>query len=75
MQTIHSWVIEYSHSEEAYHIGRMADMLRRNIHSLSSQQMSDYICVGVFPTHERAIDAVLEFRRNRVPGFSLALPI
>lgn len=62
------WAIEYSHSEDSFHLGRTAEMLRRNINSIRDGQNLDYICIGIFPTKEQALDAMLEFRRNRVPG-------
>jgi hypothetical protein len=73
MSPTSAWSIEYSHSEETYHLGRTTEMLRRNIHSVQSRNKSDYICVGIFATKEQAMDAMLEFRRNRIPGLTISL--
>jgi len=70
-----AWVIEYSHSQQSFHVGRTTDMLRRNISSIRTGQHIDYICVGIFPSREQATEAILEFRRNRVPGYTMLMPI
>lgn len=67
------WSIEYSHSKETFHVGKTADMLRRNINSVQAGRKLDFICVGIFATKAQAIDAVLEFRRRRIPGQTMAL--
>jgi hypothetical protein len=68
-----TWSIEYSHSEETFHLGRTTEMFRRNIYSVHSGKKSDYICVGIFATKEQAMDAMLEFRRNRMPDLTISL--
>lgn len=67
------WSIEYSHSEESFHIGRTGEMIRRNLYSLNTGQQSDFICVGIFPTREQAENAMLEFKRKRPAYRTLAL--
>ena len=74
MQSQGNWSIEYSHSEGTFHIGRTAEMLQRNILSISTGNPVEYICVGIFPSREQAVDAILEFRRNRIPGYTMTLP-
>lgn len=71
MNQASKWVIEYSHSEGSYRISKTAEMLRRNISSIRNEQPVDYICVGIFATKELALEAILEFRRNRVPGHTI----
>jgi hypothetical protein len=73
MSPSNTWTIEYSHSEENFHVGKTAEMLRRNIHSVQSGRKMDFICVGIFPSKEQAIEAILEFRRNRIPGKTISL--
>lgn len=69
------WCIEYSHSRQSFHLGRSSDMLRRNISSILSGDTTDFICVGIFPTKEQAIEAILDFRRNQVPGQTMLLQL
>lgn len=71
--TMVSWAIEYSHSQQSFHIGRTNEMLRRNIDSVRDGEDLDYICVGIFKTREQAEDAILEFRRNRGAWQTLSL--
>lgn len=73
MNNSNKWAIEYSHTEDTFHLGRTAEMLRRNITSVQSGSHLDYICVGIFPSKEQALDAMLEFRRKRTPGQTIDL--
>lgn len=75
MNSTSTWAVEYSHTQESFHIGRTAEMLRRNIATLHSGEDSDYICVGIFPTREQALGAVLDYRRRRTPGQTMAMQI
>ena len=68
-----TWAIEYSHSRESFHIGRTAEMLRRNIASLYTGEESDYICIGIYPTREQALGAVLDYRRRLSPSQTMAM--
>lgn len=67
-----AWAIEYSHSRATFHVGKTTDMLRRNIRSIHGGGEMDFICVGIFPSKEQAVNAMLDFRRNRTPGQNLA---
>lgn len=73
MSPTSTWSIEYSPSRETYHLGRTVEMLHRNINSVQSGQKSDYICVGIFASREQAMDAMLEFRRKRIPDLTISL--
>jgi len=73
MSPTSTWSIEYNHSKEMYHLGKTVEMLHRNINAVQSGQKSDYICVGIFATREQAMDAMLEFRRKRIPDLTLSL--
>lgn len=73
MNAYSTWSIEYSHSEEAFQLGKTTEMLRRNITSVQSGLKSDFICVGIFPSREQAMNAMLEFRRKRIPDLTIAL--
>lgn len=67
------WSIEYSHTEETFHIGRTTEMIRRNLFSIHHGQKTDYICVGIFPSREQAEQAMLEFKRKRSALRTMAL--
>ena len=67
------WAIEYSHSRDAFHLGRTAEMIRRNQIAFQTGAESDFICVGIYATQEKAKDAMLEFRRKRFSSNTLAL--
>lgn len=73
MNPFNTWTIEYSHSEDTFRMGKAADMLRRNIQSIQTGQHEDFICVGIFANREQAMEAMLDFRRKRIPGLTLAL--
>ena len=73
MAPTRTWSIEYSHTDETFHLGRTTEMLRRNIFSIQSGKKSDYICVGIFSSKEQAMDAMLEFRRKRIPDLTIPL--
>ena len=68
-----SWAIEYSHSENSFHIGKTNEMLKRNVMSVRTGGILDFICVGIFQSKEQAEEALLEFRRNRMPANTIAL--
>lgn len=68
-----SWAIEYSQSQEAFHIGKTAEMLHRNIVAVNNGHEMEYICIGIFPTQELAREAMLEFRRKRIPTYTISL--
>lgn len=73
MTPFNTWTIEYSHSEDTFRIGRTTEMLRRNIQSIQTGQQQDFICVGIFSNREQALEAMLDFRRKRIPGWTMAL--
>ena len=73
MNTSSSWSIEYSHSKGNFHLGRTAEMLKRNVSVLWGAGDPDYVVVGIFPTKEQAEDALLDFRRHRVPSNTISM--
>lgn len=73
MNQQNSWAIEYSQSQETFHIGKTAEMLHRNIIAVNNGNPMDYICIGIFPSQERARDAMLEFRRKRIPTHTISM--
>lgn len=48
------FAVEYSPSSKCYHTQEVEGMVQDNIRVWSSQVGSDYICLGIFPTHELA---------------------
>jgi hypothetical protein len=75
MQAQGTWAIEYNVVDGTFHVGRTTEMLQRNIQSMATGEHHNYICVGIFKDREQAINAILEFRRNRIPGYSMTLPL
>ncbi len=75
MTSSNMWAIEYSHSQNTFHLGKTVDMLRRNIHSVYTDDLVDYICVGIFSTKEQAMNAMLDLKRNRVTGHTFSMLI
>ena len=75
MTSSNVWAVEYSHSQNTFHLGKTVDMLRRNINSVYQGDLMDYICVGIFATKEQAMNAMLDFKRNRITGHTFSLLI
>ncbi|RMI20080.1 MAG: hypothetical protein D6681_02580 [Calditrichaeota bacterium] len=73
MNPYSTWTIEYSYSRESFHIGRAAEMVQRNIQAMRTGMPVDYVCIGIYGSREQAVEAMLEFRRNRTPCNNLSL--
>lgn len=73
MTSSNMWAVEYSHSENTFHLGRTSDMLRRNINSVYHGHLMDHICVGIFASKEQAMNAMLDFKRNRITGHTFSM--
>ncbi len=72
MKTSNSWVIEYSQSKDAFHLGKSTEMVRRNLMAMQSDYNSDYVCIGIYSSKGRALDAMLELRRKRASSNTIS---
>lgn len=58
------FVVEYSLSQDAFHVQCVMEMISRNINTTLNGQKMDYLPIGVFDTNEQAHDFVSVFEKK-----------
>lgn len=48
------YVVEYSVSQECFHVHQMEDMLQKNMKSMMDKRAGDYLPIAVFNTEQDA---------------------
>jgi len=52
-------VVEWSPSQQCFHVQSMRDMLRDNLAVFHGHSMTDYLCIGIF-NNEKDLQAFLD---------------
>ena len=47
-------VVEWSPSQQCFHLGTLVEMIRDNGSVFKGESMTDYLCIGNFETYEQA---------------------
>ncbi len=50
------YVVEYSESQNSFHISKIDDMLGMNIQSLFEKRFSGFILIGISDTYDQAFE-------------------
>lgn len=58
------FVVEYSLSQDAFHVQSVMEMIKRNINTTLNGQKMDYLPIGIFDTIEQAHDFVMVFEKK-----------
>jgi hypothetical protein len=47
-------VVEWSPSQKCFHLQTLVEMIRDNLSVFKKESMTDYLCIGIFETHDQA---------------------
>lgn len=53
------FVVEYSLSQDSFHVQSVMDMIKKNINTTLNGQKMDFLPIGIFDTNEQAHDFVM----------------
>lgn len=56
------FVVEYSKTQDAFHVQEVTDMLKTNVGSIRTPHVSDYLVVGIFEKEKEAREFADKFR-------------
>jgi hypothetical protein len=66
--TPQSFVVEWSHSQQCFHIEKVADMLKHNIGQCMQNRGPDYIPLSFFDSYDEASKFIDLIERRKQPS-------
>ena len=57
-------VVEWSPSQQCFHLQTLAEMIRDNLSVFKMESITDYLCIGIFESHEQASNYIRKLRER-----------